>query len=93
MATVEYIAEGIDRLITLDLRARGVIYKLYEGARKLTDIPLTLAATQRIKEVVKKGDTVLITTGFRVPPSNIQETDGPLGAAAIAYSHHYGRSL
>jgi hypothetical protein len=86
MATVEYIAEGIDRLITLDLRARGVIYKLYEGARKLTGIPLTLAAAQRIKEVVKEGDTVLITTGFRVPPSNIQETDGPLGAAAIAYS-------
>jgi len=80
----EHVAEGVDRLITLDLRARGVIYRLYEAARRLTGIPLTLAAAQKIMEVVRSGDNVLITTGFRVLPQRVQETDGPLGAVSLA---------
>jgi len=80
----EHVGEGIDRLVTLDLRARGVIYKLYEAARKLTEAPLTLTAAQRIMEAVKPEDKVLITTGFIVLPQRVQETDGPLGAASLA---------
>ena len=83
---IEYIGEGIDRLVTLDVRARGVIYNLYDAARKLVDSPLTLTAARRIVETVKDGDTVIITTGFRVLPQKVQETDGPLGAAALAKS-------
>jgi len=83
---IEYIGEGIDRLVTLDVRARGVIYNLYDAARKLVDSPLTLTAARRIVETVKNGDTVIITTGFRVLPQKVQETDGPLGAAALAKS-------
>ncbi|KPV63988.1 MAG: hypothetical protein AOA65_1114 [Candidatus Bathyarchaeota archaeon BA1] len=85
---LEHVAEGADRLVTLDLRARGVIYKLYEAARELTGTPLTLTAAQKIMEVVKSGDTVLITTGFRVLPQRVQETDGPLGAASLARALH-----
>jgi len=83
---MEYIGEGIDRLVTLDVRARGVIYNLYDAARKLVDSPLALTAARRIVETVKDGDTVIITTGFRVLPQKVQETDGPLGAAALAKS-------
>jgi hypothetical protein len=79
----EHVGEGIDRLVTLDLKARGVIYRLYEAARKLTEAPLTLTAAQRIIETVKPGDTILITTGFIVLPQRVQETDGPLGAASL----------
>jgi hypothetical protein len=81
---VEYVGEGVDRLITVDMGARGIIYKLYEAARELTKAPLTLTAAQLIKEVVKPRDFVLITTGFRPPPNFIQETDGPLGAVTLA---------
>lgn len=80
----EHVGEGVDRLVTLDLGARGVIYRLYDAARKLTEAPLTLTAARRIMEAVKPGDTVLITTGFIIPPLRLQETDGPLGAAALA---------
>lgn len=83
---IEYIGEGIDRMVTLDIRARGVVYNLYSAARKLVDGPLTLAAARRIVETVRNGDFVIITTGFRVLPQKVQETDGPLGAAALAKS-------
>jgi len=83
---VEYIGEGIDRLVTLDVRARGVIYNLYNATRKIVDGPLTLTTARRIIEAVKGGGTAIITTGFIVLPQKVQETDGPLGAAALAKS-------
>jgi len=61
----EYVCEGIDRLITLDMSGRGVIYKLYSAARELTEKPLILNAAERVVSSVSKGDTVIITTGFR----------------------------
>ncbi len=81
---IEYIGVGIDKLITLDLKSRGVIYKLYEEACKLLKAPLCLTAAQRILDTVKSKDNVLITTGFIVPPWQKQETDGPLGAIGLA---------
>lgn len=81
---VEEVAESIDRLITVDIAARGVIYKLYSAVRDLMKEPLTLIAARRSIEVVKPNDHVFIVTGFRVPPNYIQETDGPIGAAALA---------
>ncbi|MEM2988734.1 MAG: DUF4392 domain-containing protein [Candidatus Bathyarchaeia archaeon] len=83
---IEYIGEGIDRLITLDIRARGVIYNLYAAARELTGGPIALMVARSINEAIKKGGSVVITTGFIVLPQKIQETDGPLGAAALAKS-------
>lgn len=80
----EHACEGIDRLVTIDMSGRGVIYKLYDAARELTKRPLTLNAAEGIVRKVGKGDSVIIVTGFRVLPSRVQETDGPLGAASIA---------
>ncbi len=79
-----YVGEGIDRLITVDLGARGVIYRLYEAARELVKEPLTLRASKALVSRLKKGDYVVVATGFRVPPDFIQETDGPLGAATLS---------
>jgi len=81
---IKYIGEGIDRLIVLDIRARGVIYPLYNAARELVGVPLTLTGARAIGEAMKKDDVAVITTGFIVPPQKVQETDGPLGAAALA---------
>ena len=82
---IEHIGEGIDRLITLDLGARGIVYRLYEAARKLVNnCPLALTAAQQIIETVDAGDYIIITTGFMLPPNYIQESDGPPGAIALA---------
>ncbi len=84
MSSPEHVCEGIDRLVTLDMSGRGVIYKLYNAARELTGKPLILNAAEMVVGRVGKGDSAVITTGFRVLPSQVQETDGPLGAASIA---------
>jgi hypothetical protein len=41
-------------------------------------------AADRLLSVLKEGDRVCIITGFILPPFNKQETDGPVGAAALA---------
>jgi len=79
-----YIGENIDRLVTLDLKASGGIHHLYSAARALYNAPICLLAARKIKECVKKNDVVLITTGAVVSPAGLGETDGPLGAAALA---------
>lgn len=81
---IEELAEGIDKLITVDIPARGVVYKLYNAAREIMKEPLTLIAARKIIELVKPNEYVFIITGFRVPPNYIQETDGPIGAATLA---------
>jgi hypothetical protein len=51
--------------------------------------PLILLAAEGLIARVKKGDTVLITTGAVGPPFIPKgETDGPIGAAALARSLH-----
>lgn len=87
----ELLAEHIDRLITVEMRSpsviRGIIPALYERARRKFNKPLTLLAAQSLLDRVKHGDTVLITTGAGGPPRLPKgETDGPVGAAAIARS-------
>jgi hypothetical protein len=84
MSSIEQVCEGIDRLITIDVSGRGVIYKLYDAARSQSGKPLTLNAADTMMTKLEEGDIVMITTGFRVLPDMIQETDGPLGAASIA---------
>jgi hypothetical protein len=82
--------EEIDRLITVDIGARCVVRKLYQAARDLTYGPLCLEAANRIKDKVKPNDTVLIITGFPQLPSYVPETDGPVGAAAMARAVSFG---
>ena len=84
------VAEYIDRLINLEMRAqggppRGVTHQLYEAARKKQGEPLTYLAAKALIDNLEKGSEVIIATGAGVPPWLPKgETDGPLGAAVIA---------
>lgn len=81
------IFDRIDRLVNLDIPGRGVINLLFSWARSKVDYPLTMLASQRLEEVVAKGDIVFIATGWPDRPEitpDIAETDGPPGAAFLA---------
>ncbi|MCS7386478.1 MAG: DUF4392 domain-containing protein [archaeon GB-1867-005] len=84
MSNLQSIGSTVDRLVAVDIGGRGVIDYLYEAARKIFEKPLTLKAAEEIKEAAKPGCTAIIMTGFRMPPHDIQETDGPPGAASLA---------
>lgn len=82
--------DTIDRLVTVPLffrtlyQKRPVTFELYEAARNKMGSPLTMLAAERLVETVKKGDSVIITTGFIIPNWLQAETDGPIGAASLA---------
>jgi hypothetical protein len=84
------VGEAIDSLVQVEMRfasglPRGVIHKLYDAARDWQKEPLTMLAAQALLKRVNKGDRVLIVTGAGAPPWLPHgETDGPLGAAALA---------
>ncbi|HOI23020.1 hypothetical protein SDC9_16255 [bioreactor metagenome] len=84
------MAEYVDRLINIEMRQmgglpRGVTHALYEAARKFHKEPLTYLAASGLIEAVKPKDHVIIATGAGVAPWLPKgETDGPLGAAALA---------
>lgn len=81
------LGEVIDSLISRDFTARGISHELYEAARQKLDMPFTMAAAQLLKQNIKKGDRVLIFTGWPSRSWLIQgltETDGPVGAAVLA---------
>jgi len=78
------IGENVDQLITVDMSARRIIGQLYRAARGKNEMPLTLAAAQKLVEVVRKKSMVYILTGFQCPKWSISETDGPPGAVILA---------
>lgn len=82
---VRKLGETVDRLITTDMLARGVIGSIYKNARKhLPEDPLTYRAAEELTRSIDNGDTVFITTGCTYPGLNAGETDGPIGAASLA---------
>lgn len=81
------IAESLDSLMRIDIPARGTIATLYGAARELAGEPLTLAAVRLLKETLKKGDVVMLTTGWIDQPvaaPGFGETDGPIGTIVLA---------
>ncbi len=90
------LGEILDRIVTIDVASRGGIGLLYEDARRKVGRPLsTLAATRLAAALVAKR-TVLIHTGFPVRPwisPAIGETDGPPGAAALAWAFCKGMKV
>ncbi|HLW48932.1 MAG TPA: glutamate cyclase domain-containing protein [bacterium] len=78
------IGESIDRLVATDGAGRGVIDELYPAARALQDGPLCLEAAARLLARVRRGDTVVLATGFPMAPWFVGEQDGPVGAATLA---------
>lgn len=81
------IFNRIDHLINLDVPARGVVHLLFRWARDRVEYPLVMLASQKLNEIITKGDIVFIATGWPDRPEitpNIAETDGPPGAASLA---------
>lgn len=84
------VGEAIDSLVQVEMRfasglPRGVIHRLYDAAREWQKAPLSMLAAQALMRRVSRGDRVLIVTGAGAPPWLPHgETDGPLGAAALA---------
>jgi len=81
---VDQKAHMIDQAVSMDLPARRVVRQLYDAAFKTLDKSLCLAAAQEIARVASRGDSVFIITGFPIPPLNVAETDGPLGAEVLS---------
>ena len=75
--------ELIEDTITEDVSGRGVIKYLINALHDKYGYVLG-DAIELIKSSVSRGSYVLVITGFRPPPTYTQETDGPLGAAALA---------
>jgi hypothetical protein len=84
MVSLKNLGESIDRLLNVDVVGRGIIHYLYSEARHLAKAPLALNAATALFNTVKSGDSVIITTGFPIPPTMVPETDGPLGAIVLA---------
>lgn len=89
----EHIESGnrIDRLMTLEIRPlsgglpTGIVVPMYEVCRAHHGGPLSMAAANALIGRVTPGSTVLIATGAGVSPKLPRgETDGPIGAAALA---------
>ena len=85
------VADAIEALCCVEIRPagsmQGVVRPLAVMAReKQGGIPMLIAAEKLIQRV-GAGDVVVIATGFYVPevmPNG--ESDGPLGAASLAYA-------
>lgn len=84
---LDALGESVDRLVTLDLTARGVIHPLYAAAREVQGgAPLTSLAARALLRDVGQGDVVLISTCMPVGTYPNAEQDGPVGAATLARS-------
>lgn len=84
------VADRIDRLVSLDIGSRGVSERLYAAARGRKP-PLCLQAARKLRARLRPGSYVFIATGWHDRPqvnSQIAETDGPVGAAALAAVLH-----
>ena len=92
----EITGDSLDRAVSVEMRfgsglPRGVTTPLYDAAREAAGGSMTFRAAQALQARVKRGDCVLIVTGAGTPPGLPRgETDGPLGAAAIARAVEVG---
>jgi len=90
------MAEYIDRLVTVEMRNRGMphgkIAPLYDAARaEGGGRSLTLRAAEGLHEHVHRGDSVIIVTGAGTPPLLPKgEDDGPIGAAVLGHAVRFG---
>ena len=91
VSQIHDIAESIDRLITVDMcpphLPRGSLVPLYDAAVAQVGKPLSLAAAEELRNVCEEDRWVIISTGFVLKPyMPFGESDGPIGAVALARS-------
>jgi hypothetical protein len=91
--------EILDRLLTVpvytgsSLTQKPVLLELYQAARDSFRDPLTYLAVNEIINRTKKRDTILIVTGFIIPPWFRPEHDGPAGAVTLARALNLGLDI
>lgn len=81
------LGEVIDALAAADVTARGLSHELHAAARARFGYPLAMGAALRLSQRVRRGDPVLICTGWPSRSwlmSGLTETDGPVGAGYLA---------
>jgi len=93
----EVVGEYVDRLCTVEMRPskgnlpRDFVRRLYDAAREQAGVPLSSRMAKALMGRVDEGDAVFIVTGAGGPPVLPNaETDGLLGAAALAKAIHLG---
>ncbi len=89
MCTQEQIGpDAVDSLTTADIGKRGAIepisHALDQSEDQQTNTPPAMAAAKKIARHVEAGETVIVLTGFPIPPTMTPETDGPPGAVSLA---------
>ncbi|MFX0198245.1 MAG: glutamate cyclase domain-containing protein [Candidatus Hodarchaeota archaeon] len=88
--------ENMERVITIahtpfEVGTDDYIIRCYEALRKKTGDPPTFIAAKGLVNSVKPHDSVIISTGWVVPPYMPRgEIDGPIGAAGLARAIHFG---
>jgi hypothetical protein len=85
---LEIVGYEIDHLVSIELwlKLQGKVRILQEAAQKQLGEPMTYAAAEKLMERVREKDIVAIGTGFVTDADETCETDGPIGAAALARS-------
>lgn len=78
------VARVIDTLTTVDIGSRGIIGPLRQAADRAQGPMAAMQAATVLEETVTRGDVVCLVTGFPIPPTLTQETDGPPGTVALA---------
>jgi len=89
------LGDSVDHLITTDMkfpgRPLGHVDAIYGACRKFVGGAVCLAAAEAIRTRVHEDSSVIISTGFLLPPFfPCGETDGPPGAVAIAHAIYQG---
>jgi D-glutamate cyclase len=93
--TLGVVADAVEMQCCVEIRPpgamRGVVRPLCIAARKRQNGSPYLLATQALLKAAQEGRTVIIATGFPVPGvMPFGETDGPPGAASLAFALSVG---
>lgn len=78
------VGSVIHDLTTTDIGGRETIDLIARATTDRQGPEPAMAAAEALSDTVDPDDVVLILTGFLIPPTMVQETDGPLGAVSIA---------
>lgn len=87
---LQYFGEAVDRLLSVDVSARGVIDVIYSAAReKNNDRPMMLSAGQMFYDALSGGQqrTAILASGLPIRgwfDPTMAENDGPAGVATLA---------
>lgn len=81
----QIIAEGLDRLSTIDFHGRGIVLPIYEALRRAGGgKPLTYCFAKGLIENSSPGRTAIVATGFIIRRAMQPETDGLTGSSYLA---------